>query len=235
MEKTESPRTTLTLACWMRLYNDLVAGLAHDLAGRASALHSLALVGRRGAPSDDFVLDELEAETEKLASLGEAVRALADGTSAPRTESNDVVLGTLLPRAIEVLRLHHGFEGHELRVDLGTAAPAAQAPADELSRVVLLLAADVASRGTGVIRVVSEDVESTSKITIEFRIADRRAEMDPGVDSESDRGAAQSGNADEVLLNDADAVELNRVIETWGMSLGRTEIGWTVEVPAGGD
>jgi len=231
MEDTENLRTTLTLACWSRLYEGLVAGLAHDLAGRASALHSLALVGRRGAPSEDFVLDELEAETAKLARLGEAVRALADGAGAHGAEPSGVDLGTLLPGVIDVLRLHDRFDGDELRAEISPPAWSARAPAAELTRLFLLLAADVASRGRGVIRVLPENVGSTSSVTTEIRIADSGTDMGLGAPLEGEAEATLAGGADEAVLDEEDAAELRQVIETWGCVLKRTQRGWSVELP----
>ncbi len=145
-EQLAEPRTVEGLNDLARLYDDLVAGLAHDLAGRASALRSLAIVGRHGPPSGSFLTDELDTEADALERLALAFRALPALAADPAARSV-VSVGELVRGLVELLGCHHEIDAEDLEVHVDPGTPAVHVAEPALARLVLLLAADAASSG----------------------------------------------------------------------------------------
>lgn len=149
MTPSETPgpvATALFRAGWPGLSDRLVAGLCHDLNGRASALAglSLLLVGD-GGEDDDAEL--IASEVEKLEELARLLRLLAgdaDGAPEPLAPAD------LLPLLVALQSRERGMENVSVDTAVDSGAPPVLVSWSGFGRVVLLaLSATAGAAGAG--------------------------------------------------------------------------------------
>ena len=221
-----------SLSCWMALHAELLAGLAHDVAGRTSALQSLALVGRKRPPHDAFVLDELESEAAKLAPLAEAARGFARLATVASAASDRGSFTSLVAALEALLPLHRFVDRDEVTciVEAGTGTVGVRE--DELLRALLLLGYDIAVRGSVAIR-AAPGPEPTS-VHVSVLSSDPAVDFGDGIAALT--GAAPPGDASRVEtertgLDARDVAELQSVVGSWGGLLDEVDDGWSLVLP----
>jgi len=124
---------------WLDLYDGMLAGLRHEVSGRAGALRSLSSLATRGLGEDGWLVEELQRESGKLEALVRVLQAVP--MTGPEREVA-VSLGDVLGSLQGALRLVRDLHDATVEVEVAPQTPAVQVGAGALSAVVLVLLAD---------------------------------------------------------------------------------------------
>jgi len=157
---------------WLRLWTELIAGLRHDVTGRASALQSLSLVASRGLVDAEMIRGELATEATKVGALARLLDAFP---SVGGRQELGVSLADVVYNLPEVLHLTMDFRDASVEVEMPDTLPAVALDRGPASAALLLVMAqaldDSATLHCRIVGAASEDAVSVTIAAVDLRNA----------------------------------------------------------------
>lgn len=199
---------------WRVVLHSLVAGIAHDLNGRLTALGGVAHMART-AGLDVKLMSILDEEVQRLASSTLLLRALP---LSPHGDPTPIQLGDVLPEIGQLYAHRSGPRRPVVRIEGDGSISTRAEPGALAEATLLLLAAAEAASANGVSALVIQIAAGEERARVEIEGIPRDRGGQAGATS-IDAGAAEAGAKTRIesaggrLLIDADGERARYTIE----------------------
>jgi signal transduction histidine kinase len=128
--------TLLAAAGWLRVSDDLLGGIGHDLNGRVSSLGGLLQILEMDGPEQTPVMSYLGDEARRLGDVVDVLRSLGGDVDGPL---EPVMPADVVARAARLQQRHRGLETVQTETAVAAGVPPVRANPARLLRVLLVL------------------------------------------------------------------------------------------------